>query len=326
MSSRLELSVCFWNYDRTMPMVDGRVAIERCEPSFTLLGPEQAFARAFTTAEFDVSELSLSNHMSALVRGDAAYVPIPVFPSRSFRHSAFYVRSDRAITEPRDLVGKRIGLQEYQMTAAVVLRGFLRDEYGIVPGDMSWRVADIDPAHPSAIAVPDIPGVEIERVHGRSLDALLGGGDVDAVIALRPPPSFLAGDGRVVRLFPDWRNAEQDYYARTGFFPIMHTVGIKHALVAAHPWLPSALYRAFCLAKDVAIAELENLQAPKATLPWAAAELAATRSVMGHDFWPYGLEPNRAAIERMIRYHHEEGLSPRPFSIQELFPLEVSDK
>jgi 4,5-dihydroxyphthalate decarboxylase len=323
---RLKLSVCFWNYDRTMPMVDGRVAIEGCEPSFTLLGPEQAFARAFTTAEFDVSELSLSNHMNALVRGDAAYVPIPVFPSRSFRHSAFYVRSDRAIATPRDLVGKRIGLQEYQMTAAVVVRGFLCDEYGIRPGDMSWRVADIDPRQPSAIAVPVVPGVNIERVHGRSLDALLVDGDVDAVIALRPPPSFLAGDRGVVRLFPDWRNAEQEYYARTKFFPIMHTVGIKRALVDSHPWLPGALYRAFCAAKEVAIGELENLQAPKVTLPWAAAELATTRSVMGHDFWPYGLEANRAAIERMIRYHHDEGLSPRPFSIRELFPLELAEK
>jgi 4,5-dihydroxyphthalate decarboxylase len=319
----LELGVCFWNYDRTMPLVDGRVAIEGCKPAFTILGPEQAFARAFTTADFDVSELSLSNHLNALVRGDAAYVAIPVFPSRSFRHSTFYVRTDRGIRAPPDLAGKRIGLQEYQMTAAVVVRGFLRDEYGMRPGDMRWLVADVDPAEPSKIAVPHIAGVDIERVHGRSLDDLLASGDVDAVIALRPPASFVQGNPLVARLFPDWRRAEQDYFARTRFFPIMHTIGVKHALVAAHPWLPAALYRAFCKAKEVALAELAHLQAPKVTLPWVAAELAATRAVMGDDFWPYGVGPNRAAIERMIRYHHEEELSPRPFRLDELFPVAV---
>lgn len=317
----LELSVCFWNYDRTMPLVDGRVPIEGCKPAFTILGPEQAFARAFTTADFDVSELSLSNHMNALVRGDAAYTAIPVFPSRSFRHSTFYVRTDRGIRVPPDLTGKRIALQEYQMTAAVVVRGFLNDEYGMRPHDMRWRVADVDPAAPSEIAVPRVPGVEIERVHGRSLDELLVSGDVEAVIALRPPASFVQGNRLVARLFPDWRRAEQDYFARTRFFPIMHAIGVKHALVAAHPWLPAALYRAFGKAKEVALAELAHLQAPKVTLPWVAAELAATRAVMGHDFWPYGVEPNRHAIERMIRYHHEEGLSPRPFKLDELFPV-----
>lgn len=317
----IELSVCFWDYDRTLPLVDGRVGIDGCKPTFTLLGPEQAFALAFTTAPFDASELSLSNHMSALVRGDAAYIAIPVFPSRSFRHSAFYIRTDRGIREPRDLAGKRIGLQEYQMTAAVVARGFLRDEFGMLPGDMRWRVADVDPSHPSRIAVPTLPGVDIERVHGASLDALLAEGHVDAVIALRPPAPFVAGNPRVTRLFPDWRKAEQEYFARTRFFPIMHTVGIKRALVSEHPWLSTALYRAFCAAKDLALAGLANLQAPKVTLPWAAAELAATRAVMGDDFWPYGIEPNRAALERMIRYHHQEGLSPRPVAIEEIFPL-----
>ena len=319
----VDLSVCFWNYDRTLPLVDGRVGIDGCKATFTLLGPEQAFALAFTTAPFDVSELSLSNHMSALVRGDAAYVAIPVFPSRSFRHSAFYIRTDRGIRGPRDLAGKRIGLQEYQMTAAVVARGLLRDEFGILPGDIRWRVADVDPSHPSKVLVPNIAGVEIERVQGTSVDALLVEGHVDAMIALRPPAPFVAGDLRVARLFPDWRRVEQEYFARTRFFPIMHTVGIKRELVSEYRWLPSALYRAFVASKDVAMTELANLQAPKVTLPWAAAELAATSAVMGDDFWPYGIDSNRAALERMIRYHHEEGLSPRPFAIDEIFPLEV---
>ena len=237
----LDLSVCFWNYDRTMPLVDGRVTIEGCRPAFTILGPEQAFARAFTTADFDVSELSLSNHMNALVRGDAAYVATPCFRRARSATRRYYMRTDRGIHAPPDLAGKRIGLQEYQMTAAVVVRGFLGDEYGMRPGDIvECRRCRPDRAVQGRGAA--IPGVDIKRVHGRSLDELLVNSEVDAVIALRPPASFVQGNPLVARLFPDWRKSEQDYFARTRFFPIMHAIGVKHALVAAHPWLPTALY------------------------------------------------------------------------------------
>ena len=189
--------------------------------------------------------------------------PSPCFRRARSRHSTFYVRTDRGIHAPPDLAGKRIGLQEYQMTAAVVVRGFLGDEYGMRPGDMSWSVADVDPTEPSKVAVPRIPGVDIKRVHGRSLDELLVNSEVDAVIALRPPASFVQGNPLVARLFPDWRKSEQDYFARTRFFPIMHAIGVKHALVAAHPWLPTALYRAFFKAKEVAWPSSRTCRPPR---------------------------------------------------------------
>jgi 4,5-dihydroxyphthalate decarboxylase len=316
----LALSICFWNYDRTMPLVDGRVPIEGCDPRFAILAPEEAFARAFGTAEFDVSELSLSNYMSSLSRDDAAYTAIPVFPSRAFRHSTIYVRSDRGIKTPGDLVGKTVGLQEYDMTAAVVVRGLLRDEYAVMPSDIAWRVGDVETPRRATITVPTVPGVEIASVApGRMLNDMLAEGTLDALVALMPPSSFAAGNPDIVRLFSDWRREEQAYFARTRFFPIMHTVGIRRTLLARHPWLALALFQCFSRAKEIAVSELAVLQASKVTLPWVVAELEATRATMGPDFWPYGVAANRPALERLADYHYREGLSSRRLAVEELF-------
>jgi 4,5-dihydroxyphthalate decarboxylase len=154
----LDLSVCFWNYDRTMPLYDGRVPIAGCVPRISILTPEQAFDRTFVTDEFDAGELSLSYHLSALARGDARYVAIPVFPSRSFRHSTIYIRSDCGINSPQDLVGKRLGVQDYDMTAAVVVRGFLRDDYGVSAEQIAWTIGDVESLWRTEISVRRVAG------------------------------------------------------------------------------------------------------------------------------------------------------------------------
>ena len=321
----LPVSVCFWDYDRTVALVDGTVSIAGCDPAYTILAPEEAFARAFSTAEFDISELSFANHLQALSGDRAAYAAIPVFLSRAFRHGNLFIRTDRDIREPGDLRGKRIGLQDYQMTAAVVVRGILKQEYGLEPADITWIVGGVElpgrPPHHS-----EMSGIAIEPAPpGESLDALFADGRLDALLALRPPPCVVSGRQAVGRLFPDWRAAERKYYLRTGHFPIMHLVGIRRALLALHPWLARAVYDAFCLAKDLAIAELAVIQAPKVTLPWAVAELEATRILMGEDFWPYGIAANRQTLDRQIDWSHREGLSARRIPIEELFVASTLD-
>lgn len=323
MREPVPVSVCFWDYDRTAALVDGRVPIEGCRPRYTILRPEDAFARAFSTAEFDITELSLSNHLTALGEGRAAYVAIPVFPSRAFRHGSLFIRTDRGIRQPRDLKGKRIGLQEYQMTAALVVRGMLRQEYGLEAGDLIWVVGGVEAPSPPRQHI-EIPGVAIEDAPpDECLDALFAAGRLDALLALRPPPCVLAGGLPVGRLFPDWRSAEQAYFRRTGHFPIMHTVGIRRALLEEHPWLARSVYEAFCTAKARAVAELAVIQAPKVNLPWVAAELHATQALMGEDFWPYGVAANRAMLDRQIDWSHLEGLSARRISIEELFAAQT---
>ena len=198
----LPVSVCFWDYDRTLPLAHGEVAIAGCEATFQILRPEAMFDRAFSTAEFDVTELFFSNHVSALVAGRAAYTALPAFPSRSFRHQAIYVRTDRGIATPQDLKGRVIGLQEYDMTAALVVRGMLGDQYGLAPSDLRWRVGDVETRLRDRVPVPDIPGVDIAAADA-PLNALLGRGEIDALIALDPPSCFRAGEAGVGRLFSD---------------------------------------------------------------------------------------------------------------------------
>lgn len=326
--AQLPVSVCFWNYDRTMPMADGRVAIEGCDAAFDIRRPEDAFHRAFYHAEYDITELSFSRFMARYSEDDVAYDVIPVFPSRAFRHGALFVRSDRGIETPGDLKGKSLGLLDFEMTAALVARGMLIDDHDVAAQDISWVVGAVedDGGHiPQGASKSTAQGVEIRLApEGRSLSALLADGDIDGIVGLYEP-SCMAGGAPVKRLFPDWRGTEQDYYRRTGIFPIMHTVAIRKTLLAENPWLARAVFKAFCDAKDIAVAELQVPQASKVTLPWVVAEYAATAEIMGGDVWPYGFAANRTVIEAMIRWSRNDGLLARPLTADELFVPELLD-
>ena len=321
------LSVAFWNYDRTLPLADGRVTVRGEKLACRFLRPEAAFARAFGAAEFDVSELSFSNSVTAISKGDFAYRLIPVFLSRAFRHEAIFVRADRGIREPRDLVGRTIGVQEYDMTAAVVVRGLLRDRYGISAGDMHWRVGDRERLKPVEFPLDTPPsGVHIEFLpHGTSLDDCFDAGELDALISLRPPAAWRRGKPRIARLFAEPAEEEQAYYAATGVFPIMHAVGVRAQLLERRPDLGRRLYEAFCKAKALAIEELEVVQASKVTLPWAGEALRRARAVLGHDVWPYGLAANRHTLETELRWSREDGLQARTVMLEELFDPECLD-
>ncbi|MSP89256.1 MAG: ABC transporter substrate-binding protein [Alphaproteobacteria bacterium] len=317
----LRLTTAFWNYDRTMPLVDGRVAVEGCELDVKILRPELTFARAFGEAAFDVCELSFSNSVTAISKGGFPYDLISVFLSRSFRHSAIFVRTDRGIERPEDLRGRIIGLQEYDMTAAVVVRGMLRDARGVEAHHIRWRVGEAERTKPIEFPTGRPPdGVEIELLpSGRTLESRLLAGELDAVIALRPPEAIKAGNPSIRLLFSDPTLAERQWYAQARIFPIMHALGVRRSLVTAHPDLPQRLYRAFFAAKAMALAELEIIQAPKITLPWPHAALAETRALMGDDPWPYGVAANRHVIEAQLRWSLSDGLQVRPVTIEDLF-------
>jgi 4,5-dihydroxyphthalate decarboxylase len=322
----LRLSLAFWNYDRTMPIVDGRASIAGCAPHCTILRPQALFPRAFDGAEFDVSELSLSRYAQAVANGKSQYTAIPVFPSRSFRHGSVYVRTDR-VRGPADLAGCRIGVNNYDDTAAVVVRGLLRDHYGLGASDVTWVVGDLDAPARNTISPPvlhaSIPVATLPP--GRTLDAALLDGDLDGLVGLVPPSGFRAGSPLVRRLFPDWPAAERAYFAQTRLFPIMHVLGIRTSLVAAHPWLPVALMDAFEAAKAIAIDDLSNMQAPKVTLPWVVADYEATLQDMDGDIWPYGLARNRAVLATTLRHLMEDGLLSRPVTVDDLFPLQIEE-
>src|SRR6267154_1973810 len=271
--AKLTVSVAGVDYDRTRALFDGTVPIAGCETICCAMSPEEAFHRAFRYQEFDITESSLSNSMALVAQGANAYVAIPVFPSRLFRHSSIYVRSDRGIERPEDLRGKVIGVPEYAMTAAVWIRGILQDEYGVRAADVKWRSGGLEQ-----------PGRE-------------------ARVALTLPA--------VRRLFPDYRAAEEAYFERTRMFPIMHVVGIRRSLLERHPWLAVNTYAAYQKAKEICYRQLETIGHLFTTLPWPVEELVRARALMGDDFWSYGVELNRRELAAVSRYAVEQGITDR---------------
>jgi len=319
------LSIATGNYDRIRPLVDGRVRVHGCRVRYALPALDDLFIRAFGNAEFDVAELSLSYTLISVARRQFPYVAIPVFPSRSFRHSTIYIRTDRGIRMPEDLIGKRVGIREYQTTFAVVMRGLLHDDHGVDPSQIDWHLGPIEegPVAPMYHPVPPRDLEQLVPMHrvapGKTLAMMLASGEVDAVMTNRPPSCFVAGHPSVGRLFPRWAEAERAHFDRTGVFPIMHVIGVRRRLVEDYPWLPLRIYEAFCRAKAIAVSDLEQTQALSVMLPWLTDAVADTKTAMGNDYWPYGISRNRAALDTAIRHAVEQRLCSRPVTLAQLF-------
>lgn len=317
--AKLNLSVAVGPYDRTRALIDGTVKIDGVEPTCMTLSPEEIFFRALRHTEFDICELSLSSFTVKTAQGGGPYVGVPCFVSRAFRHNAIWVRTDR-IKKPQDLKGKKVGLPEYQLTANVWARAVLEDDFGVRPSDVQWvrgGIADADRPEKIKITLPKDVRLE-DAPAGKSISALLAEGAIDGFIAPRPP-ALPRNTPNVGWLFPDPVVAAQDYFKRTGIFPIMHLVGVRRTIVEQHPWLPAAVFKAFSQAKDVALEALEDPSASKVTLPFMEERVAEARATMGDDFWSYGLEANRKTLENFLKHHHAQGLSSRLVKPEELF-------
>jgi len=298
----------------------GLVEVEGVDADYVTAPLEEIFARAFDDQAFDVTELSFSNYLYLTSTGDCPYVGLPVFPSRAFRHSAIYIRTDRGIRGPRDLAGRVVGVREYSMTAALVARGVLEDDFDLRAAEVRWRYGPAD-AGDSAPIVPVRPnGVElVPLAGGANLSDALRDGVLDALVAYKPPPAFLDGAPNVGRLFVDPAAVEADYARRTGIFPIMHLLGIRREIAARDPRLCLRLCQAFEAARRYAVARTDEAQAPFTSLPWAPDEAARSRRVLGDGFWSYGVAGNRPALEALCRYSHAQGIAARPVTVDELF-------
>ena len=319
MSIQLSLAVC--DYDRTRAIFDGRAPIEGCDVTAVALEPEEAFHRAFKFQEFDVTEVSMSSYLMTTARGEAHYIAIPAFVSRLFRHSSIYIRTDRGISKPQDLKGKIIGLPEYQMTANVWVRGILEEEYGVKPSDIRWRRGGMeDPGREERATIKLPADIELQAVPtDRSLSDMLEKGEIDGLVGARAPTCFLRGVPNVARLFPDYPAVEEAYYRKTKMFPIMHAIGIRRSLVEKYPWLAVSVYKAFLKAKALCMHELGQIGHLATTLPWPVYEFDRVRKFMGEDYWSYGAHENRAALETLMRYSFEQGLSVKKLAVDEMF-------
>jgi 4,5-dihydroxyphthalate decarboxylase len=318
--SQLQISIAMGDYDRNRALFDGRVQIDGCDPVYMLLSPEEMFFRAMRSRDFDITELSFSSYLVKHAQGDCPYIAVPVFLSRAFRHTSIYVRKDR-IRQPQDLKGKRVGVPEYQLTANVWARSILQDDYRVHPEDITWVRGGIDtPGRPEKIKLNLPPAVRIESApEGLTISDLLNTGDIDGFIAPRPPSGAALHNPHVGWLFDNPTAVAQDYYRRTGIFPIMHVVGIRKELTDIHPWLPAAVFKAFNASKAAALELLADTSATKVTLPFVEEQLKAAKDLLGDDFWSYGVEANRKTLETFVHHHHAQGLSSRRVAVDELF-------
>lgn len=310
--TNLRLTLVCGDYDLTRALIDGSAQPAGIDLAvLTMPSPERHW-RMMRFEEFDVAELSLADYLVAHSSG-RPFTAIPVFPHRRFRHSFIFCRADGSVERPEDLNGNRIGLRTFQTTAGVWMRGILADDYGVDLTSIRWCTDDEE-------ALPWEPPswLHLERApEGTNIERMLLEGQLDAAIYPENLPSFVRGDPRVRRLFPDPRTVERDYFQRTGIFPIMHTVVVRNDILRSAPWVAVSMLRAFRAAKEQCYRRLED---PRQTaLAWVQDLLEEQRTLLGPDPWPYTLEANRVALATLIRYAHAQGMIPREPAIEELF-------
>lgn len=318
---KLFLTVACGDYDRTKALQDGTVQPEGIRLNYLPLQAEEIFWRMGGHQEFDASEMSLSNQITMVSRGNAPFVAIPVFPSRFFRHSCVFINTESGIKGPQDLKGKKVGAPEYSITAAVWIRGMLQDDYGVKARDMEWLVGgQEETGRKERVTLKLPPEIKVSPIApDKTLNGMLESGEIHALISARAPSSFVKGSPKVRRLFPNYKEVEMDYYKRTKIFPIMHVLVIRRGLYEQHPWVARSLYKAFCEAKERAIKAMHISNTLACTLPWLFAEIDQLKQIFGPDWWPYGIEPNRQLLETLIRYMGEQGLTDKAVKVEEIF-------
>ena len=328
--SDLKLDIAFWDYDRTRTLADGTVKMPGIEVSFHSAPIVTQIFEGAVQGKFQVSELGLTFFLRTFQDRDSPFLAIPVFPNRAFRHSAIYINRSSGIETPEDLNGKTIGeLALYSHDAGIMPKGMLMDEYGFKPetcrwiiGGLDWPMKPIDfvaKPHPANVSVSDIP-------KGKELGAMLEAGEIDALISADNPKCVLENSPKVTRLFPDYVAVEREYYRRTGIFPIMHTVVIRKDTLAQNPGLAKTIYKGFWDAKNAAVKEYEHghiFNNMGTMFPWFSHLIEEDRAVLGNDWWPYGIEANRGAINAVLRYHFEQGITKRLFKIEDIFVPEL---
>jgi 4,5-dihydroxyphthalate decarboxylase len=320
---RLQLSYIGHLSDRVQELYYGTVQPEGIDLHFIPAPPVEAFNRMLQ-GEFHCGEMSFSTYTIRLARSKAAgqampFVAIPVFPSRTFRHGAIYVNRRAGITKPEHLKGRRVGVPEYQMTAAVWTRGMLKHEYGVDPKDIQWVTGGIkDPGRKPMVDL-SIPGVEIRHEEHKTLNDMLLSGEIEALIAPQMPPAIRDGREEVSNLFADVPTVEREYYRKTGLFPTMHVVVLRRELYEQHPWAAVSLFKAFEQAKDNCLRGLSVEEPLPVSMPWIYQFGKSVRELMGPDYWPYGIEKNRKEIEAVCQYTWEQGLVPAKVDPAELF-------
>jgi 4,5-dihydroxyphthalate decarboxylase len=320
----LELTLAVGDYDHTRDVAHGVVRAEAIALRWLGLPVEEIFYRFIKYREWDISEMSFGKFAAFMASDDQRFVAIPVFPSRVFRLSSFYVSTRGRIRSADDLAGARIGIPEWGQTASIYTRGYIAHELAVPLTEIEWVQAGVNQAgrvEKTQFTFPQ--GVRYRSEPAHTLDEMLQAGAIDVALTARPPRSFSEGSDTVTRLFPDFRAREDAYFRKTGVFPIMHVLAMKREVYEAHPWIAMNLMKAFEEAKTRSLARLSDITASHVPLPWIPDYLGFVRELMGDDPWPYGIEPNRKTLEAFLTFAFEQGICQRRLDPADLFVPEV---
>ncbi len=318
---KLHLTIATEDYDHFRDFRTGAVQAEGIEHTWLMPELHEIFARFTFNREWDVSELSFAKFSTQVTRKNADIIALPVVCSRHFRFSAFYVNKNSKIKSPKDLKGKKVGSPEWAHTAAVYMRGWLNDEHGVKLTDVDWHQAGTnEPGRTEKVELSLPKGVKLTRHDDKTLSGMLAKGEIDCALVARPPDCFQKGHPDVARLFPNYLEMEEQYYARTKVWPIMHVIAIKRAILDQHPWVAGSLYNAFNLSKNRALERMFEQSVSRYPLPWLTTYARRMRDMFGGDPFPFGIEENRATFEQFLRYTHEQGIAHRHAKVEEIFP------
>jgi 4,5-dihydroxyphthalate decarboxylase len=318
---KLRLSIALDEYDHTRDVMSGRVPVDGVELIAMNLQIEEIFYRNTLYHEWDVSELSMGKYCSLRSQGDETFTAIPVFVSRQFRHSMIYVHADGKITRPEQLTGKRVGVPEWAQTATVYSRGYLAHSAGVKLESIDWVQAGLhQPGRVEKVKLNLPAGLKLRAVPEKTLNDMLLAGDIDAILTARAPRGL--GQG-IARLIEDYRPAEEEYYRKTGIYPIMHVVVLRSDVLARHPWVATNLMKAFEEAKRRSYARLDEIGVSAVPLAWLADYVGRMKALFGEDFFPYGVEKNRRTLDAFLQWGHEQGVFHRRLQPEDLFPKQV---
>jgi 4,5-dihydroxyphthalate decarboxylase len=322
----LSLTLAIEDYDHTRALISGEIKPKGIDLTCLQLQVEETFFRFSKAYEWEISELSLAKFCSLRSQEDSPIVGIPVFISRMFRHSAFYIRSAGSIKTPEDLKGCRIGIPEWTQTATVYARGWLHNDVKVRLNDIEWMQGGVNQPGRLEMGKVKVPkGIEITRVLDQSLSEMLLEGQLDAIISARPPDVFLSGDGRIQRLMPNYKEIELNYFQRTGVYPIMHTIAIKRDIYEKNRWIAVNLMEAFEKSKEKMVERMSDINVSRIPLPWLPDIYEKTKSEFfpDCDYWPYGIEGSRKTLETFLDYCHEQGVTHKKMRPEELFVPET---
>ena len=322
----IHLTLGINDYDHVRDLFTERVRPEGIEMTCLVMSVWETFLRFFRDQEWDVSELSFAGAVQAIDRGNAPFVLIPVFPSRLFRHSGIYIRSDGSIRTPEDLRGRKIGLAQWAQTATAYIRGWMTDTVGIPLTEVDWYQHGPDvPGRLIATAETPPEGVRLTNLSGGSFGDMVAEGELDAFLSAAPPKLFLDGDPRITRLFPDYEPVERAYFRDTGIYPIMHVVAIRRSSYEANPWIARNLFNAFEQAKNNSVERMHDMDVSRIGVPWlqAITERNTDELFPDGDYWPYGVERNRATIEAFLKFCFDQRITQKHLKPEDIFVKEA---